>query len=35
MARKGIESLLRTTHKVYRSPTITAFQHKLATNNSY
>ena len=33
MARKGIGSLLGTTHKVYRSSTTTVFRPRLATTN--
>ena len=32
---KGLESLLGTNYKVYRSSTIAAFKSKLATNNGY
>jgi len=35
MARKGLESLLRTTYKVYKSSTTTVFQPRLATDNSH
>jgi len=35
IAQKGIESLLETTHKIYKSSTIVAFQPRLATNNGY
>jgi len=35
MAWKGLKSLLKTTRKVYKNSTTTAFQPRLATNNSY
>jgi len=35
MARKGIGSLLKITRKVHRNSTTTAFQLRLATNDSH
>jgi len=35
MAWKGLESLLKTTHKVHRSSTTTVFRLRLATDDSH
>jgi len=35
IAQKGLKSLLRITHKVYRNSTTIAFRLKLATDNSH
>jgi len=35
IARKGLEGLLGTSHKVYRSSITAAFRPRLAINNNY